>query len=262
MPIVLLLLGGVVVFTVLEKRHQGISASLSISPDAPRIAPPTIQPALLPSGSFIDTHASQLTSAGISAGEQVGEDFAQAGSNIAKAIPIVGTVIGAIAGSLLAAHQRRKAEATDENSAMAKGVADVDQHIAAAFNYLNAGRISESQALALLDQAWANYWDIVVPHIQPGRNGCNSGRSIPPYRGGGVGSGGFTGTTQNAYYGCGTRKDWGAGCCAGNVLNASLQNCRWAIANPGKPAPVFKLFADKYGFPGRDAYQVIYQPTR
>lgn len=174
----------------------------------------------------------------------------------AAAIPVVGGIIaavGAIAGSLLAASQKRAAEAKDENSAVTSAVQHVDQALAQIFQAANSGQIDASGAIQLLAQVKQQYWAICTPHIQPGRNGCQSGMAIPSRPADGA-------CGSNAYQGC-NNSSWGASCCVGSVIHKSLENAALVLQNPqGGTVKVCKLFASKYGFPGREAYTITYTP--
>lgn len=169
------------------------------------------------------------------------------------AISLGSKAVSLIGGALFAASKKRAAEAHDENGAATLGVQHFDEGLSQIMQAANSGQISASEASQLLDQLMPQYWEIVGPHIQPGRNGCQTGAAIKPATGGPVGS-----PQGNAYYGCLHVKNWGAGCCIGNTLNASLENVRYALRNPGKPVSIFKLFPSKYGFPGREGYNVQY----
>jgi hypothetical protein len=255
MNLIFLAIGGVILYAVLESKHQGISASFSVGSTPPRVLPPRPGAVMLPNGSVVDAYAGAGIGIGVQAGEQIAKSFIQAGSQLANAIPIIGSVIGAVLGGLEAAHQKRIKEATDENTAVLGAVKQVDQVIAVAFNKANSGEISPSQAAAIIDRGWEMYWEIIGNHVQPGRNGCENGSKIPDYAGAGS-------IHAGAYFGCpdsgNFMSDWGSACCIGSTVKASLANCKWALQHPGQSAPIFKIFANKYGFPGRASYRVQY----
>lgn len=181
------------------------------------------------------------------------------------AVPVVGGVIAgvaAIASAFLAASAKRAAEAKDENSAVALAVQHVDQSLQQLFQAANAGQVSAADASGLCDAIWSQYWQICTPHIQPGRNGCQSGNAIPTGQGV-VGKGACS--QAGTYYGCpnsGTQNSsWGAACCIGSTIKQSLANCKAVFAAGGGDAGICQLFASKYGFPGRPAYWLTYSPS-
>jgi len=118
----------------------------------------------------------------------------------ANAVPIVGQVVSAVASiaqALLGAHNARIKQARDENSAMNLGVQGVDKEMAVINNAYNAGQISAQDAINLLSQTMPHYWELVAPHIQPGRNGCNATQggaaACPPWPASGNGCSGSIG---------------------------------------------------------------------
>jgi hypothetical protein len=116
----------------------------------------------------------------------------------AQAVPVVGTIIGAVAAitaALLAAHEQRKKQATDENSAMNLGVAGYDKGMRMINAAYNNRSIDTPSAIQLLQTIMPMYWQEVNAHIQPGRNGCYGGANCP------------------AWHGC--NGDIGAACCVG-----------------------------------------------
>ncbi len=90
----------------------------------------------------------------------------------------IALAVGLIA-SLYAAHELRKKQAKDENSAMNVGVSGFDDDLKMIQQHLSAGQTDIPTALQGAQVALANYWAIVSPHIQPGRNGCASGSGCP-----------------------------------------------------------------------------------
>jgi hypothetical protein len=241
---------GGVLLALLEGRHQSITATISADGSiVPRLQPPQLIPQQVMVGS------TAVDGAALGIGIQGAEMGLESVKSIASAVPIVGSIIGAIGGALLAAHAQRAHEATDENSAVTKAVAQVDQTIAAAFNNLNDRKITPAQAKGLLNQAWAWYWSIIGTHIQPDRNGCKNGAANIPISGGPT-------LNPDTYHGCPPKAfaDWGAACCIGSAIKASLANCIWAVDHPRQSAPVVTLYGSKYGFPGRAGYRVVYQP--
>jgi hypothetical protein len=89
--------------------------------------------------------------------------------------------VTAIGSALMDAHNKRFAQAVDENSAVKVATTGFDSDLHAINAAYNAGQINRPQAIQLIQTLQNNYWAICTPHIQTGRNGCNS-RYIPPPR--------------------------------------------------------------------------------
>lgn len=186
--------------------------------------------------------ALSATQGGISTAQTSGAAVGAASAALAFA-----TALGA---ALLDAHNKRYMQAQDENSAVKVATLGFDSDLRAINAAYNAGQIGRPQAIQLIQTLQSNYWAICTPHIQPGRNGCNS-RYIPPPRQSNFCSGSM-----------------GAACCVGaNVIgdgSAQAINCLngnfiWpggsAIAPPvdlgGGHFRTFvgKVFATKYSTP-------------
>jgi hypothetical protein len=194
---------------------------------------------------------------------QAGSSVAQAANAIPVAGPIISTAINAILGPLLGASKARAQAATNENAAVAGLIPQFDQQIAAIFAAVNNGTLTPAQASTAMDQVIAAYWVNVTPHIQAGRNGCNSGASMPSFTGSNAGAqqGGACGV--NGYYGCTGMSSWGAACCVGSTLMASVANLKWLLAQPaGGSAQVCQIIGNaKYGGASRAGYRVSYEPA-
>lgn len=103
-----------------------------------------------------------------------------AGAALGAATAGIGAAV-AIFAALWSAHELRAKQATDENSAMNIGVQGFDSDIRIINQQYNYGQIDRQTAIQALQMAEADYWKLVGPHIQPGRNGCQSGQSCPPH---------------------------------------------------------------------------------
>jgi hypothetical protein len=114
------------------------------------------------------------------------------GAAAGAAVAGIGVVI-AIGAALEMAHLQRAKQARDENTAVNLGIAGVDQDIRTVSNAFNSHQLSPTDAIQLIQQIRANYWRLVTPHIQPGRNGCNGGAGCPPWPTGGNGCSGNIG---------------------------------------------------------------------
>jgi hypothetical protein len=163
----------------------------------------------------------------------------------------VAVVVGLI-GGLLAAHALRKKQAKDENSAMNLGVQGFDDGLRQIQSDFNAGRIDANGAMQAVQVLLSNYWDLVSPYIQPGRNGCQSGAACP--------------SMVPANYCSG---DIGAACCVGcadlvpsiagpNGVMAAIAGMSGSSSGP-HTAEILKVFGSKYGGRERGAYTLDFK---
>jgi len=163
--------------------------------------------------------------------------------------------IGTIIAGLLAKHELRKKQATDENSAMNIGVQGFDSDLKTIQAAYKAGQIDAAGAIQGVQTALQGYWTVTVPHIQPGRNGCNGGSSCP-----GPAPAGKNPCTGNI----------GATCCVGcfdlaatlTVADGILPAIQGISTNPaGKyVGRVAAVSASKYGGLARAEYTLDWTP--
>lgn len=205
------------------------------------------------------------------AGAQAGAAITKAGAPIAGSItssvassagwgawagPVgagVAVGVGLIAG-LLAAHALRAKQAKDENSAVNIGVSGFDSDLKKIQQAFSLGQVDASTAMQAAQLALSNYWQLVTPHIQPGRNGCAGGavcasnRRSPNYCSGNI----------------------GAACCVGcadlndsimgpNGVIAAIQGQSTASEGPNV-AEILKVYPSKYGAVAREAYTLTFTP--
>ena len=234
------IVAGLVLLGILEKRQGGLAATLSLTP-GPSVPDPIIPPQI-----------PTMITAGGSVVEQQGlQDAQNMISSGLSAIPVVGGAVSgifnSIAGGMLKAHQLRLQQAKSENQALNNFLPGWDRDIATVAAKYNRGLISANEALALFEASWNMFWAEITPHIQPGRNGCQSGANIP--------EGGVT-----HCYG-----DWGAACCVGGAdIRPSITDLKHAIVateRTGQPASatIRQVFGSKYGGAARGAYTVSLQ---
>lgn len=200
--------------------------------------------------------------------QQRGDGGGGGGSATATAAIAGVAIVGAVFGALMAAHAQRVKQATDENSAVNLGVKGFDADVANIANAVNTKQITAGQAIQYILQAKANFWALCSPHIQPGRNGCQSGAACPGGQVGdkatapevwilGKGTGRPTGCTTGQ---CACTGSIGAACCVGcNCINGATANliALWSSGKTGTTG-VCKVFASKYGGQDRPAYLVQY----
>lgn len=174
MPVIAIAALAVVAYLLL--RQGGATATLTTPSGAQTsfgVAPGVGNPALIGSpGVNLSATASQVN-AGLN---QVSSSLNDPnGPNVAGAITGALGAAGAVFSALWQAHQLRARQATSENQAVNAGVQGVDAAIRAVNAAYNSGAASPAQCVAALQQILTNWWAEVVPVIQPGRNGCNSG---------------------------------------------------------------------------------------
>lgn len=170
------------------------------------------------------------------------------GLNAAGAIPVVGSIISALFGGLLKAHEARVKGATNENALVAQLIPIVDQNLRAIFAALNAGQITETDAIGYLEQIQQNFFQNIAQLSGPGIAAMPCG-SIQPYPNG-----------------CATNtpcdKKCTAGCCVGcNVVAGAISNAIGVIQAGGGSFDVCNEGPSaKYGNPGRPGYSLTYSP--
>jgi hypothetical protein len=155
-------------------------------------------------------------------------------------------------------------QAKDENSAMNIGVQGVDADMRTINQAYNARQITAQDAIKLLPSVMANYWNLVTPHIQPGRNGCSSGNACPPWPASGNGCSGSI----------------GAACCVGcydlaggaspAVLQASdggdgvhpiyfgVEGAMQVVRQGGGVSAMQMVYGSKYGGQNRTGYRITW----
>lgn len=114
------------------------------------------------------------------------------GAAAGAAVAGIGAVV-AIGAALLAAHEARKKQATSENAAVNVGVQGFDSDLKTVNTAYNNRSLDAQDAMKLVQQVFSQYWELVTPVIQPGRNGCNGGSSCPPWPAKGSGCSGSIG---------------------------------------------------------------------
>jgi len=167
----------------------------------------------------------------------------------------VGAIVGIIAG-LMSAHEQRASEAKDENSAMNIGVQGFDSDLKTVQAAFNSGQIGASDAIQAVQVLMQNYWALVTPHIQPGRNGCSGGANCP------------SSVPNGAAY---CQGNIGAACCVGcgnleisiNAPDGVIAAINGQSTSPGgkNTADIMKVTGSKYGGQTRNAYTISFQQT-
>jgi hypothetical protein len=174
--------------------------------------------------------ASVGTSLAISAGTIA------AGSALAIALPIIGVALGAVLGSLFAAHEARVKGATTENAVLNSLIPTMRTAIENIFQAANSGQITAQQAVAAVQAVQQQYWqEVAQVETGPGQAGgpskCVAQTPTPN-----------AGTTCD--------KSCTASCCVGcNVINEWCYNAIQAFqAGSGSgPLPWQPVVGNKYG---------------
>jgi hypothetical protein len=187
------------------------------------------------------------------------------GAAAGAAVAGIGVVV-AIAAALWAAHEQRVAQAKSENYAVVIGVQGWDADMLKVNQLYNARQLDAASAIQLVQQIMYQYWQLVTPHIQPGRNGCSGGGGCPPV------------TSANPCSG-----SIGAACCVGCYDLAGGPDSHVFTADQGGDGatPFYfgaqgtiivlqhgsgrvlyqKVFASKYGGRDRAAYILNWAPV-
>jgi hypothetical protein len=164
-------------------------APQGLQPNAQFTTPPALPPGQTNLGSLSTVTSANLGALGITSAVSVGTAAATApsgfvalgltGAAAGAAVAGIGAVV-AIGAALWAAHEQRKKQATNENAAVNVGVQGFDQDIRTVNQAYNSRQIDAPSAIQLVQQVLAQYWALVTPVIQPGRNGCSGGQACPP----------------------------------------------------------------------------------
>lgn len=226
------------------------STPTNVAPQAiPSLPVPTLNPnAILQEGAQTQQGIQQATGAISSALSSV----SSISSGVLKAIPIVGSIVSAVAGVFFAASAARAKAATSENQAVAAAVPPWDQNVQQIVQLFNSKQINAAGVATLSNAIMSNYFMEVGPQIQSGRNGCNSGNMSKAQA-----DAQFPGLKQCS-------GSWGAACCVGyadlwNGVNNMIYAAKLA-ENTGKPTPAVipAVFASKYGGTNRPQYTVTF----
>jgi hypothetical protein len=177
MPILLLIFGAGLVYLIVER--QGSAAGSLLAAPAPQAltTPPPTYSAPVPTGNGVlvgGVLADELAPVAINdVTQQATSSLAKAGSSLASVVPIVGGIVSAVAGALLAQHTARLQHATSENAAVAKVVpswiADL-QGIAQAVTSRQISRAQAMQYVAQVDQQVKSY---LQSHVGPSGTAWN-----------------------------------------------------------------------------------------
>ena len=183
------------------------------------------------------------------------------GAAAGAAVAGIGAAV-AIAAALYAAHVARTKQAKDENSAMNIGVQGYDSDMKQVNAAYNSRQIDANAAISLCKQILANYWALVTPHIQPGRNGCGGGGNCPPWPASGNGCSGSIGAA--CCVGCydlagGPNAAVLAATDGGDGVNHYYFGTGGTIAvlqHGGGPVAYQHVFGSKYGGKDRPGYRL------
>ena len=102
-----------------------------------------------------------------------------AAAAIVPAINAVSSVIKSLLGGMA----ERAAQATSENEALAQVIQACYSAMEQVVKEYNSGDVNQQDSIASVLSIRQWYWQTITPHIQPNRNGCNSGQSCPSNNG-------------------------------------------------------------------------------
>lgn len=125
-------------------------------------------------------------------------------------LPGVGIALGALIGSLFAAHAARVAGAKQENQVLNSLIPTVQQAVSAVFDALNKGSASAADGASALDQIKSQYWDAVsqVEHSAGQAGGPGSCSTKYGDSKGAIGAPCNKSCTASCCIGCGWVENW------------------------------------------------------
>lgn len=258
-----LVVGGVLL-AIVEMRHQTISAAATLRVGNGS-APPAAYPSYPPQGAVGGSVVDQLGMVGLDTGVQAGENALKvldALKSLSSAIPVIGSVISAIGGSLLAAHTARLQHARSENEACANLMPKWQADFVDVVQQYNNGQVSLSQALAgvrKLDQQIKSYLQSHVGPAGTAWSGSPTGCPGQDVSHSACIDGGQDGSCSGPHT-CG--KQCTVGCCVYYSYLEPAMDClykrlaRGGVQGVGVPM----IPGNKYGFPDLPAFAVQIVP--
>lgn len=160
-------------------------------------------------------------------------------------------------------HLARVKQAKDENSAMNLGVDGFDSDLKQVNAAWNAGQLDMNTAISASQQVLAQWWALVTPHIQPGRNGCGGGNGCATVIAQGNALIAKGKDSCNDYPGSAI----GAVCCVGcfalhqaiyGNADGSIPGVVKVLQQGGGVTQIPKVFPSKYGGLTRAAYSLTW----
>ena len=196
---------------------------------------------------------SLITSSATSAGAGGASGIAAFAGPIGVGIAVVGSIIA----GLWAAHEKRAANAKNENAAVNSAMQAFDGSIRAIFDAANssdpAKYIDANTAIQALEQTRESYWSGLTPYMNTGAGDADAshgGNCEPLYaKGGAAGGAGYC------------DKECTAGCCVGcSVVEFAIRDAKAVFQQGGGTVNVPKVYPSKYGVVSRESYTLTYQP--
>jgi len=134
-----IIVAATLLLAIAEMRHQSISSAILPVQRAP-VARYSAPPSQVAIGSSI---VESVAGPGLGVAEKAVQDALQnAGNSLASAVPIVGAVISAVGGILIAQHTARLKGATNENQAADQTIPAFDADLAEIANAYNSGTLN------------------------------------------------------------------------------------------------------------------------
>jgi hypothetical protein len=167
-----------------------------------------------------------------------------------------GAAVGAISqviSSIFAGMAARAQEATVENGALNYAVQGFDQALGQINNAYNSGQIDATEAVALVQSAYQQFWQVQAPKIQPNRNGCANGSACP-------GTAFQYNSTRGVPSGY-CANNIGATCCIGcGPIRLSVERILQVLQVGRGTTQVEIIGGDNYGLVTRPGYALTWQP--
>jgi hypothetical protein len=189
-----------------------------------------------------------------------------AGSALSIALPVIGIVLGAVLGSLFAAHEARVKGATTENEVLNSLIPTVTSALQSIFSSLNSGDATPAQAIAALQALQQQYWQEVAG-VETGAGQGGGPQKCTTKSGAGLH---ITGTASvqdppgSSYSGYGPvsmDSSCTASCAVGCMWIASWCNVGAALINAGGGTVTFDgVVGNKYGLTNYPDVTISYTP--
>jgi len=155
----LLIVAGLLIFVLMRGGTLGLTTGSGAYYQAGQVGQPGFQNPQAPftAGQFAIQQSQQLTgevNAAIGIGVNTAEKFVKAGTGFAKAIPVIGEAVAAVADIFLAQHTARLKGAISENQLIPTVVNAYDSDLREIVSAFNSGSATRSQCAAAIYQMW------------------------------------------------------------------------------------------------------------
>jgi hypothetical protein len=189
-----------------------------------------------------------------------------AGSAISIALPVIGIALGAIFGSLWAAHEARIQGAKTENALLNSLIPTVISAVQAVFTALSNGTATPAQGIAALQAIWSQYWQ-EVSQVETGPGQAGGASQCVTKAGAGLHITGTSsvqnppGSNFSGYGPVAFNRSCTASCGVGCMWVASWVNTGIALINAGGGTVTFDgVVGNKYGLSNTSPLTITYKP--